>query len=146
MDSRFLAWLSVGLWATLILLLSAGDFSLANQSGFLEPFLQRLFPNASQETLFWVHYGIRKLVHITEYAILAGLSLRAFIISGYTLPAAGGGAWILALAIALLDEGRQSFTPERTSSLKDIGFDLLGASLAILFTKNCYRNQSPDLR
>ena len=39
---------------------------------------------------------------------------------------------LLCILYALTDEIHQSFTPRRDPSLRDVGFDLLGAGLAFL--------------
>jgi VanZ family protein len=40
--------------------------------------------------------------------------------------------FVLCLCYALLDEVHQSFTPNRSPTLRDVGFDMLGSGIAFL--------------
>ena len=51
--------------------------SAAHTSRFLVPFLRWLDPQISLAALNAIQFGIRKLAHLTEYAILAALLWRA---------------------------------------------------------------------
>ena len=66
---------------------------------------------------------LRKLAHATEYAILAGLLLRAL---GRELP-----AFALAVAYAASDELHQHFVSGRHASPVDVAIDAAGAALGI---------------
>src|SRR5260370_34915645 len=66
------------LWATLIFIGSSDLLSASHTSAFLVKPLRWLFPHASDATLAFVHFTIRKAGHLTEYAILATLAARAF--------------------------------------------------------------------
>jgi VanZ family protein len=73
-----------------------------------------------------------ELAHVVEYAVLAGLTLRA--LGAYVT--AGGKrltliAWAIAAAYGLSDEFHQSFVPHRDASLLDVGFDAFGAALGV---------------
>jgi VanZ family protein len=74
-------------------------------------------------------YVLRKLAHMTEYAILAVLLARA----------TGSYAWALALAVAYAgsDEVHQLFVRGRHGSPIDVGIDAAGAlvGLAVLRSK-----------
>lgn len=73
----------------------------------------------------------KKLAHIFVYAVLYFLLYRAVNLGkkegrNLVLPL------LLAIAYALTDEIHQRFTPGRTSTLRDIGFDFLGMSVVWL--------------
>jgi VanZ family protein len=69
-------------------------------------------------------YVLRKCAHMTEYAILAGLLLRAL---ERRLPAFFG-----ALAYAASDEFHQHFVHGRHATPVDVGFDAVGIVAGLL--------------
>ena len=77
------------------------------------------------------HWLVRKLAHFTEFFVL-GLSLCA--LSGRMIWKSPPMTWyapaILALLVAMTDEFIQRFTG-RTSALKDVAIDLVGALAGI---------------
>lgn len=130
-----------------ILFLSTGEGSMVRTSLFVRPFLEFLFPGASEETLVIYHGYVRKLAHLTEYAALAFTAARAFRTSskrflntrwGYT-------AVISVLAVAVVDETYQSFNPARTGSIFDVMIDLTGGFIGLLtfvfITRFFFRSQ-----
>ena len=70
-------WLPVIVWAGVIWTLSSDAFSGDHTSGLLVPLLNVLLPGASPATLLAAHAAVRKLAHVTEYAVLAVLVFRA---------------------------------------------------------------------
>lgn len=83
-------------------------------------------------------YVLRKLAHMTEYALLMVLMTRAwlrtrplwvpfqlFLISG-----------ILTISYAISDEIHQSFVPGRTGAISDVLIDGCGIMIAILVLRN----------
>jgi len=87
----------------------------------------------SQYQLECLNYGFRKTCHVTEYAILALLFMRA-LRSGQKRISLG--SLLLALFCATLyactDEFHQRFVPGRTASLEDVLIDSVGALLALI--------------
>jgi VanZ family protein len=67
---------------------------------------------------------LRKLAHATEYAILAGLLLRAL---GRELP-----AFAVAVAYAASDELHQHFVAGRHGSPVDVAIDAAGAAIGLV--------------
>lgn len=129
------------LWIAVISGLSANAFSAMQTGRIVMPILQWLFPNASLETLDLLHVGIRKVMHLLEFAILALLwycSLNRRGTGWQTRVAAT--ALILAVSCASLDEIHQLFEPGRTSSLTDVGWDGLGAALALTVCRVIWRS------
>ena len=116
--------------------------SAEHTSRFLVPFLRWINPQISFATLNAIQLGIRKLGHLTEYAILAMLLWRAL---------RSGTRWqvkmsilflVAALASAIFaasDEFHQSFVPSRTASPTDVMIDicgtLIGLSICWMFAK-----------
>src|SRR5206468_8093524 len=128
-------WLPVLVWVGVIFLGSTDLMSAEHTSRFIVPFLRWLDPHISWQTINTIHTVIRKLGHLTEYAILATLFWRAL----------GGGksfraripilfALVLfACAIfAASDEFHQSLLPSRTPSARDTVIDICGALVGLI--------------
>src|SRR5437763_16781235 len=77
MGSFFKYWLPVLIWLGLIFASSTDALSAEHTSRFLVPFLRWLDPQISFATLNAIQFGIRKLAHLSEYAILTMLLWRA---------------------------------------------------------------------
>lgn len=121
-------------WMILIFLGSTDVLSAEHTSRFLVPFLRWLDPQITWSTLNSAQTIIRKLGHVTEYAILAALLWRA--IRAGTMW--NSKRWILFAMIwfgcavfAATDEFHQSFVPSRTSSFHDVMIDISGALVGL---------------
>lgn len=131
---RILRYAPLILWIGVVLFLSTGQASMSNTSRFIRPLLEFLFPNAPVETLDVYHAYIRKLAHITEYAILAFWASRAFIYSSRkTLRRFWFAcAFATVLLVASIDETNQSYIASRTGSIYDVALDVSGGLAMIL--------------
>ena len=121
-------------WMVLIFAGSSDLLSAEHTSRFIVPFLLWLNPSMSFHTIEAIHMFIRKMGHVTEYAILAALLWRA--LRG-TFGALSRGAIALctfgvAVAFAASDEFHQSFVPSRTATVHDVFIDSVGVMLAIV--------------
>ena len=137
----------------MIFFLSTDQFSASHTSRIIEPLLRWLFRGRlTAAEVERIHFFIRKLAHLTEYAVLAALTWNA--ISQTVRPFADGEramaeprVFTLALLVATLyaagDEFHQSFVPSRTSSIYDVMIDAAGASagLAILLAARVLTRQ-----
>lgn len=122
------------LWIGVVLFASTGSASMSQTSRFVRPLLEFLFPGAPEETLVVYHAYIRKLAHLTEYAILALFASRAFAGSAKTFLRK---YWFLVafsvvVLIASIDETNQSFLASRTGSVYDVLLDVAGGTAMIL--------------
>lgn len=84
---------------------------------------------AISEEAVWV---LRKLLHMTEYGLLAFLAWRWF--ASLSLAPMGrdlSGAFVLSVGYAALDEFHQAFIPARTCALGDVVIDVLGISIVL---------------
>src|SRR5215470_10225317 len=70
-------WAPLLLWLGVIFFGSTDLMSAQHTSRFIVPFLLWLKPDISPETLASIHFILRKCAHVTEYAVLALLLLRA---------------------------------------------------------------------
>ena len=128
-------WLPVLIWLGVIFLGSTDMLSAEHTSRFLVPFLRWIDPQISFATLNAIQLGIRKLGHLTEYAILAMLLWRAL---------RSGTRWQMKMSILFLvavlasaifaasDEFHQSFVPSRTGSPNDVMIDICGALVGLV--------------
>jgi VanZ family protein len=118
-----------------IAFMSSGQASMSNTSRFIRPLLEFLFPNSPEEILQMYHGYIRKLAHVTEYAILALMASRAFVGSARVLLSKFWFLWSLGIVIivASSDEFNQSFNSNRTGSVWDVLLDCIGGFAAICF-------------
>ncbi len=142
---RFVRYAPLVLWIGLIMFLSTGQASMSNTSRFIRPLLEFIFPNASLETLEIYHAYIRKLAHVTVYAILAFWASRAFFSSSKNLLRRFWFvcAFVLVFLIASVDETNQSFINSRTGSIYDVLLDAFGGFLmiTIFYLIVIYRNR-----
>ncbi len=108
------AFLPTILWAGLIFFLSA----------------QQVLPSLSISILDLI---FKKTAHIFVYAVLYYLLIRGYQQIGYNFKKIWLQALILCLLYAISDELHQATVSGRTSSAIDVGFDLFGASLVVLY-------------
>jgi len=121
-----LDWILPTFWAACIFMLSTSFFSAVDTARVIVPILHWLMPGASHRTIVTMHAFIRKLAHVSEYAVLFLLLVRG--------PMRGRPVMALALCgvYAFLDEGHQMFVPSRTPALHDVALDFGGALFASL--------------
>ena len=128
----FRYWLPLFIWIAVIFTASTDLFSAQHTGSVIESILAAIFGHPLPQKQFDpMHFVIRKLAHITEYAILGALAFRAL--------RSDERGWrprwaIVAIAIALMvaatDEVHQSFVPSRGPSPVDVGIDTVGAAIA----------------
>jgi VanZ family protein len=131
---RLKYWLPAICVATMISVFSTHYFSSEQTGHVIIPILKWLFPAASPHMLRLLHFGIRKLAHVTEFG--------AFSVAIFHGVRAGRAGWrlnwaittlVIAVAYAGLDEWHQSFVPMREASVRDVAIDAFGALLAQSF-------------
>jgi VanZ family protein len=123
-------WLLVALWMGAIFYMSS------------RPDL----PHYPQDT---VDVVLKKLGHVIEYGTLAALVFWAWEPPGArsTRSRVILGAFAIAALYAVSDEIHQRFVPGRNSQLLDVGFDLVGACLALLLAHRFFPSlESPPER
>ncbi|HJW36992.1 MAG TPA: VanZ family protein [Candidatus Udaeobacter sp.] len=128
-------WLPLLIWLAVIFVDSTDLMSAEHTSRFIVPILLWLKPGMAPETLRSILFAMRKCAHVSEYAILALLLWRA-LRSGSALRAKISilfGAVLLGCAVvAAGDEFHQSFVKSRTSSVRDVFWDIAGALIGLL--------------
>lgn len=127
-------WMPVIVWMALIFIGSTDVLSAEHTSRFLVPILRWLDPQISWAALNAIQTIIRKLGHVTEYAILAGLmwrALRGGMVWKSKTSILFAIVWIACAVFAASDEFHQSFVPSRTSSFHDVMIDICGALIGL---------------
>lgn len=100
------------------------------------------FPTAKTSKIYWQDFVVKKLAHITEYAIFTVLLYRALINSGMKKEKAAVLSIILAILYGASDEFHQSFTPGREPRVRDVLFDTFGSGLSVYYIRN-YLDKAP---
>jgi len=132
--NRLKPWIPAFLVAVLISAFSTHYFSDSQTGRVVLPILHKLFPWASSRSLDLMHKGIRKLAHVTEFAVFS-----AAVFHGVQAGRSGWRiTWALltlgiASAYASLDELHQLLVPLRHASPRDVLIDTFGALLAQVF-------------
>jgi len=132
---RLLRYAPIVFWTGVIFFLSSSNGSMTETSLFIRPLLHFLLPTATEATIQIVHGYIRKAAHVTEYAILALLIIRALARSSYAFLRGLRYALplVLVAAVAVTDELNQSFEASRTGSVRDVLLDIAGGLAAVVF-------------
>jgi VanZ family protein len=132
--SLLAAWGPVVLWVGVIFWLSGDRFSDEHTAAWLTQF--RLFEvlGLSPASIDLVNLIVRKSAHFVEYAVLSTLVYRAIGISipGVAARRALLATVCLAMAIAAVDELRQTTMQGRTGSSRDVVIDGVGALVGAL--------------
>lgn len=117
-----------------IFLFSTALFSGTGTGSFLDAVLSLIYPGLTEDTLWLINWLMRKAAHVTEYAILAVLWIRALVIARGTPPGrAMLAAFIVSALYAITDEAHQHFVPERDGSPYDVLLDWVGAGAGLVF-------------
>jgi len=129
-------WLPVLLWATVIFLASSNlDPYKPLPPRWIEPCFSTIPTSPS-----CAEY-LGRLLHMTEYAILAFLSFRAAFWDNRKPRLLTIVAVLIFIELfALSDEIHQLFVPGRNFQLLDLGLDLLGVFLGLFLFSN-FRNR-----
>ena len=148
MARHFKFWGPVLLWMALIYIGSTDLLSSTHTSRFIGPFLRWFIPGIQEETIRSVQYFVRKCAHISEYAVLAVLVLRAVRNGNWKEWSwcAARRAVLICAFYACTDELHQLFEASRDSRVSDVGFDTLGAIASILILRSLckVRSKSSD--
>ncbi len=128
----FRYWLPLLAWTAVIFMASTDVFSAQHTGSVIQTIIVAIIGHPLPlEDFDPVHFLIRKLAHLTEYAILGALAFRAVRAEerGWSTRWAMI-AIMISLLIATSDEFHQSFVPSRTPSPVDVAIDTVGAAIA----------------
>jgi VanZ family protein len=124
-------WLPLIVWLGVIYSFSTDEFSAGNTEGFIVPILNFLFSGLSPAQLSFGHAVVRKLGHMTEYAILAWLTYRAIRFDEADSLKAKVRTFQFLVLAAMTDEFHQSLTMTRGASIVDVGYDSIGGLILL---------------
>ena len=132
-------WLPVFVWMAVIFSASSDSKSFQHSSRILAPIIHWLFPDMSEQRVSDVVFILRKCAHLTEYAILALLLLRAIRkpVRNERRPwrwADAGWAILLVVVYASSDEIHQLFVPHREGKFADVVIDTSGGIAGLLIS------------
>jgi VanZ family protein len=118
----------------LIYELSTASFGSSFTEWLLSEILNLLGLRLSPATLRLLNFSVRKLAHLTEYAIFAQLLYISLLASDEWEWRPRTALWsvLIAGAYSLTDEFHQLFVPNRTASLADCALDTTGAILGLV--------------
>jgi VanZ family protein len=123
-------------WLVVVLVLGSAYFGPKQTQHHVVPALHAVVPWMSPGGTNVAHAVLRKLSHLTEYAVLAFLWARAFRSAGRLgLMAALGAALAVCVACATVDEIHQTQAPGRHGSVTDVALDSLGALAMLLVVR-----------
>ncbi len=138
--SAAVCWALTVTWMVLIFLMSAqpAEESSAVSGGITETIVSILTPGfeslseAEQQALVeaW-HEPVRKLAHLTEYAVLGWLLTASLYLTDIPMKASAISAVGISFLYAISDEWHQSFVEERGPGVGDVVIDLAGAMLGV---------------
>ncbi|MED5261527.1 MAG: VanZ family protein [Myxococcota bacterium] len=140
-----LAWVLAGAWAVLVWGLGSDSMGSPATSAVLGSIVEWLLPGVTPSEKWKLVRLLRKSAHVIEYAVLAGLVLRAARLSwkrSASLAATFALGVVVVLAIA--DETRQGLSAIRTGSAWDVALDVFGGLLAVglgLAMETAYRRR-----
>lgn len=138
---KIIKWTLLLIWMLVIFLLSNQPNSGATTYGIIE----KILPNVQTNTLIsTLNYIIRKLAHITEYFVLAFLTVS--LLKEYTKNERLiiFTSIIFCISYAITDEFHQLYVIGRTGAIKDVGIDTIGSIIYLIiyfiYTKIITRN------
>lgn len=141
------------LWAIFIVAFSAQPWSESfHTSSVVEDFILKMvswMPGAQDFVKQFLEiFPVRKIAHFVEYMILGGLSTASWVLYQAEEQESRKPffliAWGSCVLFAVLDELHQAFVPGRTSSIRDVLLDsvgaLFGAFLVAWIVKHVIKN------
>ena len=128
-----LYWLPPLLWMAVMFVLSTDTFAAEHTGAVLWHVVSELAPQVTYEQYARLHFLTRKAAHLTEYAILACLLVRAFRAGAVETWHWRWATLSMGLVVihAGLDEYHQAYTQYRTGSVADGVLDISGGLIAL---------------
>ena len=128
----FRYWLPLVAWAIMIFTASTDAFSARHTGSVIQTIIAAIVGHPLPLKYFDpLHFVIRKLAHLTEYAILGALAFRAVRAEERGWSARWATiAIVISCLVAASDEFHHSFVPSRTPSPVDVAIDTVGAAIA----------------
>lgn len=126
-----------------VLFLGSAWFGAQSTGRWVVPVLTWIVPWATPRELHALHMVLRKLGHLTEYAVLARVWLHGVLAwRRVTMRSAAWAALLICVACAFVDEAQQSMLPSRTGSVADAVLDCLGALMMLMMLRARYEAET----
>jgi VanZ family protein len=140
-------WLPVLMMIGAMYYFSTDVLSGENTRSVIEDILGWLGYTVSERTARILNYGVRKAAHFIEYALLAGLLFRAFRADSIIRWRFRWAlySFLLCAMWSLADEYHQTFTQDRTGSIRDSILDSAGALFMLVMIRMFYRKREARL-
>lgn len=124
--------------------LGSADHTRPVLASIVKRFLPWLAAKMTPQMIDVTDFVIRKVAHVTEYAILSGLVSRSLGITRSSSFRTRSIGVVITSAYALSDEYHQSFVPSRGATYIDVMWDTLGALIGsiILYLWTSQRTRS----
>lgn len=126
---KLIKWLMLLVWMLVIFLFSSQPHSGETTKSIIE----QIMPNIKTNSLLdMINFIVRKSAHITEYFILALLTIS--LLKEYTKKqnVILVSSLIFCFIYALTDEFHQSFVPGRSSLFRDVLIDTSGSIISLV--------------
>lgn len=126
---KLIKWLMLLIWMLVIFLFSSQPHS----GEITKSIIEQIMPNIKTNSLLdMINFIVRKSAHITEYFILALLTIS--LLKEYTKKQSVilVSSLIFCFIYALTDEFHQSFIPGRSSLFRDVLIDTSGSVLSLV--------------
>ena len=131
------AWLPVFLWAFVIAGMSTDDFGTPKTFVWIDHLLRIVWQAIPAEFVAVANRAVRRLAHLTEYAIFAILVVRALRSGTGPTPRSPLAVAIgVAAALAFADEANQSLSETRTGAFLDCVVDVIGACVGAVIVRS----------
>ena len=131
------AWLPVFLWAFLIAGMSTDDFGTPKTIVWIDHLLRILWQAVPAELVELANRAVRRLAHLTEYAIFAILLIRALRSGTGPSPSSPLAVAIgVAALLSFADELNQSLTATRSAAFLDCLLDITGACIGAVIVRS----------
>lgn len=125
----------------MIFVFSTNFFSASQTGSVFNMVIEFLFPKLSMNQIETLHVVFRKCMHVLSYGLLSFFFLYGFCQGQMNRKISINMVLfivVFCVFYACVDEYHQSFSPLRTASLYDVGFDALGSVLVqlLFYLKN----------
>lgn len=125
-------WIIVIFYVVFILVFSGSPASSAQT---MTSWFWKWLPNLSRAQIQALVFYMRKGLHVSGYFLATIIIFQAISATPQLKRYPYSFSFLLTTLFAVFDEWQQSSLPFRTGSIKDVGLDLAGISLALLIIK-----------
>lgn len=128
-------WTLVAIWMGVIFYFSGKTSVTSDQQSYsvietINQLFRHIGLNVKLAAEHW-NFVVRKLAHISEYAVLGSLLYMAFSSTVLSKKKVGIYSLLVCIMYAVTDEIHQLFISGRTGKLSDIGIDAIGGLIGV---------------